>query len=126
MTFQLDGGWLRADESLVRELGATPVRYGPAVIDAVRDPGGVQAVFDAAGKSVLADAIAPAGDPGRVITLSDPAAADTQRCRGATPPRPSEAGKRQWASAHRPHHRVGAEVAAKSGPPLKAHTRRKS
>jgi hypothetical protein len=32
-------------------------------------------VFDAAGKSVLADAIALAGGPKRVITLSDPAAA---------------------------------------------------
>ncbi|HWM98315.1 MAG TPA: zinc-binding dehydrogenase, partial [Streptosporangiaceae bacterium] len=34
------------------------------------------AVFDAAGKGVLADAIALAGGPERVITLSDPAAAD--------------------------------------------------
>jgi hypothetical protein len=36
----------------------------------------VDAVFDAAGKGVLADAIALAGGPERVITLSDPAAAD--------------------------------------------------
>jgi NADPH:quinone reductase-like Zn-dependent oxidoreductase len=36
----------------------------------------VDAVFDAAGKGVLADAIALAGGPKRVITLSDPAAAD--------------------------------------------------
>jgi NADPH:quinone reductase-like Zn-dependent oxidoreductase len=36
----------------------------------------VDAVFDAAGKGVLAEAIALAGGPGRVITLSDPAAAD--------------------------------------------------
>ena len=33
-------------------------------------------MFDAAGRGVLADAIALAGGPGRVITLSDPAAAD--------------------------------------------------
>jgi hypothetical protein len=32
-------------------------------------------VFDAAGKGVLADAIALAGGPRRVITLADPAAA---------------------------------------------------
>jgi NADPH:quinone reductase-like Zn-dependent oxidoreductase len=36
----------------------------------------VDAVFDAAGKGVLADAVTPAGGPERVITLSDPAAAD--------------------------------------------------
>ncbi|MEU2774065.1 NADP-dependent oxidoreductase [Streptomyces sp. NPDC007162] len=64
------------DDALVRELGATPVRYGPGVVEAVRKLGGVQAVFDAAGKGVLADAIASAGGPERVITLSDPAAAD--------------------------------------------------
>jgi hypothetical protein len=36
----------------------------------------IDAVFDAAGKGVLADAIALAYGPERVITLSDPAAAD--------------------------------------------------
>ena len=42
----------------------------------VRALGSVDAVFDAAGQGVLADAIALAGGPERVITLSDPAAAD--------------------------------------------------
>jgi NADPH:quinone reductase-like Zn-dependent oxidoreductase len=64
------------DEALARELGATPVRYGPGVAGRVRALGAVDAVFDAAGKGVLADSIALAGGPGRVITLSDPAAAD--------------------------------------------------
>jgi NADPH:quinone reductase-like Zn-dependent oxidoreductase len=64
------------DEPLARELGATPVRYGVGMADRVRVLGAVDAVFDAAGKGVLADAIALAGSPGRVITLSDPAAAD--------------------------------------------------
>jgi NADPH:quinone reductase-like Zn-dependent oxidoreductase len=64
------------DETLARELGATPVRYGPGVADRVRALGAVDAVFDAAGTGVLADAIALADGPGRVITLSDPAAAD--------------------------------------------------
>ena len=63
------------DEALARELGATPVRYGAGVTDRVRALGTVDAVFDAAGKGVLADAIALAGGPERVITLSDPAAA---------------------------------------------------
>jgi NADPH:quinone reductase-like Zn-dependent oxidoreductase len=64
------------DEALARELGATPVRYGPGVAGRVRAAGPVDAVFDAAGQGVLADAIALAGGPQRVITLSDPAAAD--------------------------------------------------
>src|ERR1700747_3626269 len=64
------------DDALARELGATPVRYGPGLTDRVRALGGVDAAFDAAGKGVLADAIALAGGPKRVITLSDPAAAD--------------------------------------------------
>jgi NADPH:quinone reductase-like Zn-dependent oxidoreductase len=64
------------DETLARELGATPVRYGTGVAGRVRALGTVDAVFDAAGKGVLADAIALAGGPKRVITLSDPAAAD--------------------------------------------------
>jgi NADPH:quinone reductase-like Zn-dependent oxidoreductase len=64
------------DEALARELGGTPVRYGAGVAGRVRVLGAVDAVFDAAGTGVLADAITLAGGPGRVITLSDPAAAD--------------------------------------------------
>lgn len=55
---------------------ATPVRYGADVVGRVRALGAVDAVFDAAGKGGLADAVALAGGPKRVITLSDPAAAD--------------------------------------------------
>jgi NADPH:quinone reductase-like Zn-dependent oxidoreductase len=64
------------DEALARELGAIPVRYGAGVAGRVRALGPVDAVFDAAGTGVLADAVALAGGPKRVITLSDPAAAD--------------------------------------------------
>jgi NADPH:quinone reductase-like Zn-dependent oxidoreductase len=64
------------DETLARELGATPVRYGTGLADRVRALGAADAVFDAAGQGVLADAVALAGGPERVITLSDPAAAD--------------------------------------------------
>jgi NADPH:quinone reductase-like Zn-dependent oxidoreductase len=64
------------DEALARELGATPVRYGAGLAARVRELGVIDAVFDAAGQGVLADAIALAGGPERVITLSDPAAAD--------------------------------------------------
>jgi NADPH:quinone reductase-like Zn-dependent oxidoreductase len=64
------------DDTLACELGATPVRYGAGLPGRVRALGAVDAVFDAAGKGVLADAITLAGGPKRVITLSDPAAAD--------------------------------------------------
>jgi NADPH:quinone reductase-like Zn-dependent oxidoreductase len=64
------------DERLARDLGATPVRYGAGLADRVRALGAVDAVFDAAGKGGLADAIALASGPERVITLSDPAAPD--------------------------------------------------
>src|ERR1700726_409496 len=59
------------DETLARELGATPVRYGPGVAGRIRALGAVDAVFDATGQGVLADAIALAGGTGRVITFSD-------------------------------------------------------
>ena len=49
-------------------------------------PGGVDAVFDAAGAGLLADAIALAGDPARVITIADDNAADQGvRFTGADP-----------------------------------------
>ena len=59
-------------------LGATAVRYGDGWADRVRSvaPGGVDAVFDAAGAGLLADAIALAGDAARVITIADDNAAD--------------------------------------------------
>lgn len=65
------------DEDLAAELGAVPVRYGAGLVASVRALGRpVDAVFDAAGKGALADAVTLAGGPERVITLSDPRAAE--------------------------------------------------
>ena len=65
------------DEELVRELGATPVRYGPGLLAQVQaHVGKVDAVLDAAGKGGLGDAVTLAGGPERVITLADEHAAD--------------------------------------------------
>ena len=64
------------DDALVTSLGATPVRYGAELIDAVRSVGPVDFAFDASGEGVPADAIPLTGAADRVITLSDPAAAD--------------------------------------------------
>jgi NADPH:quinone reductase-like Zn-dependent oxidoreductase len=57
-------------------LGATPTTYGPGLADRVRAlaPDGVDAVFDCAG-GALPDLIAVAGDPARVVTIADFAAA---------------------------------------------------
>ncbi|MGW2839318.1 NADP-dependent oxidoreductase [Streptomyces sp. NPDC001493] len=59
------------DDAFAAELGARPVRYGAGLVNAVRALGPVDTVFDAAGTGVLADAVALAGGPERVITLSD-------------------------------------------------------
>ena len=58
------------DEPLARELGAAPVRYGPGVAGRVRALGAVDAVFDAAGTGVLADAVALAGGQQAVLQPS--------------------------------------------------------
>ena len=60
------------DEELVRELGATPARYGSELLANVRKVADhVDATFDAAGKGGLEEAITLTGDRARVITLAD-------------------------------------------------------
>lgn len=60
------------DEALIRELGATPVRYGSDLLPNVgRVAERVDAVLDAAGKGGLEDAITLTGGTERVITLAD-------------------------------------------------------
>ncbi|WP_285595219.1 NADP-dependent oxidoreductase [Actinomycetospora sp. NBRC 106378] len=61
----------------VRALGATPVVYGDGLVDRVREvTDRVDAVFDAAGKGSLADLVALAGSPDRVVTIAHPDAAE--------------------------------------------------
>jgi NADPH:quinone reductase-like Zn-dependent oxidoreductase len=65
------------DDVLIRELGATPVRYGKDLLTNVRKVADrVDATFDAAGKGGLEDAIELAGGAERVITLADEHAAE--------------------------------------------------
>src|SRR6185312_3619883 len=60
------------DEQPLRELGATPVRYGSELLANVRKLADhVDATFDAAGKGGLEDAITLTDDQARVITLAD-------------------------------------------------------
>jgi NADPH:quinone reductase-like Zn-dependent oxidoreductase len=66
-----------SDEQFAKDLGAIPVRYGSALLAQVRaHVGKVDAVFEAAGKGGLGDAVELAGGPARVITLADEHAAD--------------------------------------------------
>ena len=66
-----------ADLERVTALGATAVPYGEGWAGRVRAiaPQGVDAVFDTSGAGVLAESVALAGGPGRVITIADESAA---------------------------------------------------
>jgi NADPH:quinone reductase-like Zn-dependent oxidoreductase len=65
------------DFGIAAKTGATPVAFGPALAANVRAAApSVDAVIDASGAGVLPAAIGLAGGPDRVITLSDPHAAD--------------------------------------------------
>ncbi|WP_406639887.1 NADP-dependent oxidoreductase [Amycolatopsis sp. WGS_07] len=59
------------NHDFLRSLGAEPTTYGPGLVDRVRQ---VDAVFDCAG-GALPDLIQLAGDPARVVTITDAAAA---------------------------------------------------
>ena len=62
------------NHDFLRSLGAEPTTYGPGLVDRVRALARVDAVFDCAG-GALPDLIAIAGDPARVVTIADFAAA---------------------------------------------------
>jgi len=65
------------DEEPLREIGATPVRYGDELLANVRNVADhVDATFDAAGKGGLEEAITLTTDKARVITLADERARD--------------------------------------------------
>jgi NADPH:quinone reductase-like Zn-dependent oxidoreductase len=65
------------DFDLVTKAGAVPVAYGPGLAAGVRAlVPSVDAVIDASGAGLLGTAVELAGGPARVITLSDPRAAD--------------------------------------------------
>lgn len=66
------------DHDRLAALGATPVLSGENWLPRVRAAasGGVDGVVDTAGAGLLADAVALAGDPARVITIADDTAAE--------------------------------------------------
>lgn len=60
------------NQDYLREIGATPVLYGEGLVDRVRtlDPDGVDAVFDVAGKTPLADLVSLVAKPADVVTIA--------------------------------------------------------
>jgi NADPH:quinone reductase-like Zn-dependent oxidoreductase len=66
----------QANHDYLREIGATPVRYGTGVVDRVRAAAGgpVDAVFDVAGKTPVEDLIELAPTPSQVVTIANFAA----------------------------------------------------
>jgi NADPH:quinone reductase-like Zn-dependent oxidoreductase len=65
-----------ANLDYLREIGATPVRYGEGVVERVRDAAGgrVDAVFDIVGKTPVDDLVGIAPEPSRVLTIANFAA----------------------------------------------------
>ncbi len=64
------------NQEAIRALGATPVVYGPGLVERVRAAGKkIDAVFDAAGKGALPDSIELRGGTSRIVTIADADAA---------------------------------------------------
>jgi NADPH:quinone reductase-like Zn-dependent oxidoreductase len=66
-----------ANHDYLREIGATPVLYGEGVVDRVRAAagGGVDAVFDVAGKTPAEELVSLVAEPSRVVSIANFAAA---------------------------------------------------
>jgi NADPH:quinone reductase-like Zn-dependent oxidoreductase len=71
------GGASRSD--LIASLGATATTYGDGLVERVRAlaPNGIDAVIEAAGQGALRDSIELRGGTERIVTITDPAAADS-------------------------------------------------
>src|SRR3954468_18634704 len=68
-----------ANHDYLREIGATPVLYGPGVGDRVRAIAGgrVDAVFDVAGKTPADDLVGLVSEPSQVVSIANFAAAES-------------------------------------------------
>jgi NADPH:quinone reductase-like Zn-dependent oxidoreductase len=66
-----------ANQDYLREIGATPVRYGDGVAERVREAAGgpVDGVVDVAGKTPVEQLISLVPEPSRVVTIANFAAA---------------------------------------------------
>lgn len=64
------------NHDFLRELGVIPVRYGPTLVDELRDaaPGGLTAALDNNGRESVDAALAAGAPPSRINTIADYAA----------------------------------------------------
>jgi NADPH:quinone reductase-like Zn-dependent oxidoreductase len=67
------------NQDYLREIRAIPVLYGEGLVDRVKAaaPGGIDAVFDVAGKSPVDDLISLVSQPSQVVTIANFGAGDT-------------------------------------------------
>ena len=83
------------NQGYLREIGATPVRYGDGVADRVREAAGgpVDAVLDVAGKTPVEVLVGLAPSPGQVVSIANFAAAQAgaRVTGGGADSRPAEA-----------------------------------
>jgi NADPH:quinone reductase-like Zn-dependent oxidoreductase len=63
----------QGNQDYLKEIGATPVLYGEGVADRVRDAagGGVDAVFDVAGKTPIEELIGLVPEPSQVVSIAN-------------------------------------------------------
>jgi len=84
-----------ANHDYLREIGATPVRYGEGVVARVRAAadGPVDAVFDVAGKTPVEDLVSLAPEPSQVVSIAnfDATRAGARVTAGSEDSRPMEA-----------------------------------
>jgi NADPH:quinone reductase-like Zn-dependent oxidoreductase len=66
------------NHSYLAELGATPISYGQGLADRVREvvPQGVDAVFDVAGKTPIAELTSLVSEPAQVVSIANFGAAE--------------------------------------------------
>ncbi|GAA1769275.1 NADP-dependent oxidoreductase [Luedemannella helvata] len=78
-----------ANHEYVRSLGATPVAYGPGLVERVREaaPQGVTVALDAAGRDAILASAELVADKSRIGTIVDPATAESVGGRAVFSPR---------------------------------------
>jgi NADPH:quinone reductase-like Zn-dependent oxidoreductase len=62
-----------SNDDYLREIGATPVRYGEGVAERVREAAGgpVDAVFDVVGKTPIEELVSLVSEPSKVVTIAN-------------------------------------------------------
>ncbi|WXK75034.1 hypothetical protein WAB15_03090 [Streptomyces sirii] len=88
----------KGNHGFLDQLGVVPVTYGAGLADRLAPlaPHGVDVVLDAAGKGSLAELVAIAGDPHRVVTIADSTPTGTE----CGSPAPKQESRRAGQDCH--------------------------